>query len=65
MRLITSILVSSILLISLAGKFQNLGIRQTREDATAFDNSEILMAERGSGRDEQKQAPMLEQDVDA
>jgi len=65
MRLITSILVSSILLISLAGKFQNLGFRETRGDTTTVDNSEMLMAERGSGRDEQKQTHELEQKVDA
>ncbi len=64
MRLITSILVSSILLISLAGKFQNLGFRQTKAEVATFDNSEILMTERGSGRDEQKQTHELEQDVD-
>lgn len=65
MRLITSILVSSILLITLAGKFQNLGFSQTKGDATTVDKSEMLIAERGSGRDEQKQTHELEQDVDA
>ncbi|NEP46708.1 MAG: hypothetical protein F6K35_48965, partial [Okeania sp. SIO2H7] len=46
MRLITSILVSSILFISIPGKLQNLG--GDRATATAPDNSEILTSERGS-----------------
>lgn len=64
MHLITSILISSLLLISLAGKFQNFGTGRATSDAKTLDNSEFL-TERGSGRDEQKQTPMLEQEVDA
>lgn len=63
MRLITSIFVSSLLLISVAGKFQNPGDAQVKSDATSLDNSQILITERGSGRDEQKQTPILEQQV--
>lgn len=65
MRLTTSILVSSILLISLAGQFQNLGFRQARADATALDKSEMLMSERGSGRDKETQEKTQELQKDA
>ncbi len=64
MHLITSLLLSGILLISLAGKFQNFDTGRATSDANNLDNSELL-TERGSGRDEQKQAPTLEQEVDA
>lgn len=64
MRLITSLFLSGILLISLAGKFQNFGTGRATSDADTLDNSELL-TERGSGRDEQKQTPTLEQEVDA
>ena len=64
MQLITSIFLSGILLISLAGKFQNFETGAATSDANTLDNSEFL-SERGSGRDEQKQAPILEEEVDA
>lgn len=63
MRLITSILVSSILLISVAGRSQNPGIAQAKSDSISLDNSQMLIGERGSGRDEQKQTPIVEQQV--
>ncbi len=63
MRLITSILVSSILLISVAGRSQNPGIAGSKSDSISLDNSQMLIGERGSGRDEQKQTPIVEQQV--
>ncbi|MDY6803972.1 MAG: hypothetical protein SXA11_09215 [Cyanobacteriota bacterium] len=64
MHLITSIFLSGILLIGLGGKFQNFETGAASSDGNTLDNSELL-TERGSGRDEQKQTPTLEQEVDA